>query len=470
MITRIKIDGFKAFKNFEVELTPFTVIAGTNGAGKSNLFDVLHLLSRLTEVDLKTAFAEQRGNAKELFTLYDDGSYADTMYFEVDLLLDKSVRDSWGGEKKLKYTRLQYILIVKRRKDSRGIERLFITNEQLTPIKHAVDTWIKRYISKPNRDYWRPKVTGGRSASYISTNVDEQNQTTTIQLHQDGDRGGKPILAREVEKTVLSSVSNISFPHVFATKEEMRKWKFLHLNPAKLREPSPRLAKDEIEEDGANLAAALFRISLDNKRVLKNISRQLSSLLPSFKSIRVEEDTQRNLYVLKATSTDGREFSSTVLSEGTLRMIVLCVLKYDPQHSGLLCFEEPENGIHPFRLKAILKLLQNLSTSFDNEIDQELPLRQLITNTHSPVMVAEIVELSKQNDEVHLFYASLLSNTENGKKVKITNIAPVNIKKVTNQLQLPFGNTKVLKVTPAEVVTANEVINYLKTVDIETLI
>ena len=55
MITYLKINGFKSFHNFEMEFTPLTIVAGTNAAGKSNLFDAL--LSRLAEVDkIHTAF------------------------------------------------------------------------------------------------------------------------------------------------------------------------------------------------------------------------------------------------------------------------------------------------------------------------------------------------------------------------------------------------------------------------------
>ena len=81
MITYLKINGFKSFHNFEMEFTPLTIVAGTNAAGKSNLFDALNLLSRLAEVDkIHTAFREgQRGDLFELFTQYDEHAYADEM-------------------------------------------------------------------------------------------------------------------------------------------------------------------------------------------------------------------------------------------------------------------------------------------------------------------------------------------------------------------------------------------------------
>ena len=89
MITYIKINGFKSFHNFEMEFTPFTVIAGANASGKSNLFDALTLISRLAETDtLKKAFSEQRGEFIELFTQYGDDNFANQIDFEIEMLVN----------------------------------------------------------------------------------------------------------------------------------------------------------------------------------------------------------------------------------------------------------------------------------------------------------------------------------------------------------------------------------------------
>jgi predicted ATPase len=146
MITKIEIDGFKTFNNFKIELSPLVIIAGANGSGKSNLFDAILLLSRLAETDLKSAFQEQRGEARELFTQYPDGNYANQMRFVVEVLVDKKVKDSWGGEQKLKYTRLKYTLEISRDKDKRGLNKLYINKEELLPVKKADDDWCKRYV------------------------------------------------------------------------------------------------------------------------------------------------------------------------------------------------------------------------------------------------------------------------------------------------------------------------------------
>ena len=52
--------------DFKVELAPFQVLVGSNASGKSNLFDALHLLSRLAEVDLRSAFQGLRGSPASL--------------------------------------------------------------------------------------------------------------------------------------------------------------------------------------------------------------------------------------------------------------------------------------------------------------------------------------------------------------------------------------------------------------------
>jgi predicted ATPase len=54
--------------------------------------------------------------------------------------------------------------------------------------------------------------------------------------------------------------------------------------------------------------------------------------------------------------------------------------------------EEPENGIHPERIPAILNLLQSIVTDVNSPVDVNNPLRQVIINTHSPAVVQQVPE------------------------------------------------------------------------------
>ncbi|WP_281227804.1 AAA family ATPase [Flavobacterium aquiphilum] len=404
MITYIKINGFKSFHNFEMEFTPFTVIAGANASGKSNLFDSLTLLSRLADSDnLKKAFNEQRGEFIELFTQYGDDNLANEIEFIVEMLVNKNVKDAWGNESILKYTRLRYELSIKRITNSSGIEDLLVSKENLIKLNHQEDKWIN-LIPKKTLEYWRPKViTGKRGIPYIETKT--ENGFLTVIVPQDGAGGVKrrfPL--NNATRTVLSSFDTIDFPHVLAAKEEMKSWKFLQLNPEDLRQAtSKNNGEDTISTSGKNLAAALYRIKQDDNYTLKEISRKLNKFLPNFTEVEVVDDKENKQYLIKLKDVEKKEFSSRVLSEGTLRILALCILEFDDKHTGLLCFEEPENGIHPFRIKAMTDLLKDLSVNF-NEI--EMPLRQVIVNTHSPVLVGNLMRWRNDND-VSIWYAQM---------------------------------------------------------------
>lgn len=414
MITRIRIDGFKTFNNFEIEFAPLTVIAGVNASGKSNLFDAMQLLSRIVETDLKTAFSAQRGAANELFSRYAGTEEANEMYFLVDLLVNKKIADNFGGSFDLKYTRLRYEIKLRREKNERRLDDLFIISESLNPIRHDDDEWVRRCMPKRLAEQWRPKVaTGRRSAAYIETEHDR------ISLRQDGKGGIKREFPRTaINQAILSVVNSIDFPHAFAAKEEIRNWNFLQLNPDALRTPSLYLAPDKITQTGLNLAATLNRIKTTDPTALREISRRLNALLPGIMEVDVQDDEVGKQFIVQVKTGDGRTFSSRVLSEGTLRLLTLCVFLFDPVHQGTICYEEPENGIHPARIKLMTDLLLDLVSDFD---DADSALRQVIVNTHSPVLVGEVSRRSGDTQKVGMWFSELVTRTTtlHGKKQAI---------------------------------------------------
>jgi len=464
MITRIEIDGFKTFSSFTMEFTPFTVVAGTNASGKSNLFDALKLLSNLAETDLKTAFnnANLRGEAHEQFTQYSDGKFANEIQFAVEILLNKIIVDNWGEKSTLKYTRLRYEIDIKRKRNAKGFDDLLITREVLKPIKHKEDKWVKKNILPKLIESWRPKVFSRRGRPYIAT--EEKNEKTIIRIPADGKPGrGRTTIAENVVQSLLSSINSVDFPHAFAAKQEMINWRFLQLNPEELSKPSPRIASDIVTPNGGNLAAALYRLKMEDSMYLNDISRELNNLLPNFVKVDVTEDIAESRFVIKLLSDDGREFSSRVLSEGTLRLLILCILKYDPKYTGTLTFEEPENGIHPYRLNMMFHLLKGLSTDLFDEEEVDLPLRQMIVNTHSSVFVAKLFRTENRSPIVSVWFSKLVTtiSTKNKgiQKYKTTKLLPV-LRNVNKQL-FDFITDTELEMTELEVK------KYLETTDFE---
>lgn len=82
-------------------------------------------------------------------------------------------------------------------------------------------------------------------------------------------------------------------------------------------------------------------------------------------------------------------YSAAVESDGTLRALALLVALYDPGNRGLICFEEPENGIYPQRLVDFAIHLRSLvyGSVEKRRRDPAAPLRQLLLSGHSPVIL-----------------------------------------------------------------------------------
>ncbi|MDQ2902384.1 MAG: AAA family ATPase [Chloroflexota bacterium] len=390
MITQIEIDGFKTFKDFKVELAPFQVIVGPNGASKSNLFDALHLLSRLVDLDLRSALQGPRGNANELFTAFPDGNFSNYIDIKVEMLVDRKVTDGYGDQVELKYTRLRYELKIAFSTDNDGIERLFIMHESLKGIALEQDKWTKQYIHPFERDWLPPR--SSCQAIFIDKALTKDG--TAIVLHKEGRNKGRnkqrSFLAEKAERSVLSSVTTTEHPHAFAARQEILFWRFLHLlNLDVLRTPSSVKAPGFLSEDGKNLAAMLARIGDEDPLALRDLSLDMANLVPGVLTIKIERDLVDNEYTVKAQAEDGRVFSSRVLSDGTLRLLALTAICNDPTFHGVIGIEEPENGVHPFQLKYMARLLRGTATDFKDLEQVNEPLRQVLVTTHSPVFICQ---------------------------------------------------------------------------------
>lgn len=454
MITKIEIDGFKTFEDFKLPLSPFAVVAGTNASGKSNLFDAIRLIAKLANHDLRTSFSDQRGSFTEMFTQYSKESVADKISIGIELFLDSTVQDDFNNSVDLSHRRLRYELEIHRVKDERsGLEKLVVNREVLRPMKIGEDTWYREIISGTN---WEPTKRSQNYKPYINT--ESKDGVKVISLRQDGTRGGKPTPVKDLERTVLSGVNDTNFPHAFAAKKEMQEWNVFQLNPVELAKPSPMLGKDSLDSQGRYLAAMVKRIETEEPMAVKSMSRMICDILPDIKEISIEEDRLNQQYVLVAHGLDGRTFSSNVLSEGTLRIIALIALHHDDGHRGLICFEEPENGIHPHRLAKILNVLKKLTTDFDDPTHVDFPLRQVLINTHSPQLIKEVSKNpTYHNTSIYFSRLNTMIDSKREARYNITRMSAVH----NSETKRLF-----LESLPAEeAVSIHELTEYLESFD-----
>lgn len=418
MLTRLKVSGFKNLVDVDVRFGPFTCIAGANGVGKSNLFDAITFLSALASVPLVEAAMSVRdegGRTSDIRSLFHHvgDSYDRQMSFEAEMIIPSEGRDDLGQQAEAAITFVRYSLDLTYSSDDslQTHGSLEITKEELVHINLGD---ARKNLLFDHKPAWRKSaVQGRRTSPFISTDIEGENRI--IKRHQEG-TSGRPLklLASDLPRTALSATNAAESPTALLTRREMQSWRLLQLEPSALREPSEFSAPTKLGVDGSHLAAMLYRLGRDDERVYGQMANRLSDLIDDVRSVWVDRDDRRELLTLQVTEWDGTSHPAQALSDGTLRFLALAALELDPQTQGVLCLEEPENGIHPERIPAMLQLLQDIATDVEEPIDLDNPLRQVIVNTHSPSVVQQV-------DPDSLLVAELKEGIRSGQKFKKVN-------------------------------------------------
>lgn len=387
MLTRLKVKGFKSLENIEVRFGPFTCIAGVNGVGKSNLFDAILFLKDLADTSIIDAATRirnsgrQRASISSLFTKTSSQQYK-IMEFEVDILVNDTVIDDFSRQGKPTVTFLTYYLKLQYIEPTpNSPESIVLVHESLEPIPKGE---AKRRLGFPvSKEFFNSVIHGASRIDFIHVDPDEPD---VVKIRQDQNRG-KPISIpiTKAERTMLSNINTIDRPTALAVRREMQSWINLQLESSSLRKPDDFLSASKVSSTGEHLPAALDRLKKNEE-----IANQLSDLLPDVANISVDVDERRQLKTLYLETISGIRHEARALSDGTLRFLALAIIGADDESGGVICLEEPENGIHPARIPAIVELLYGMAVDTEMAIGADNPLRQIFINTHAPLVIQRL--------------------------------------------------------------------------------
>jgi predicted ATPase len=409
LITRLEVDGFKNLLGFSVDFAPFTCIAGPNGVGKSNVFDALRFLSLLSDHTLTEAALLVRGTGVESGQVSDlfwsDGiNHRDQFTIAAEMLIEPQVRDDFGRAAEANSTYLRYELrIGHEAASSRGsLGRLVLLWESLDYVKEGEAARKLRFPLSPSEFRTRVVLNKRRTQSgYISARKGDDGQTEIL-VHQDGGSRGpaQTAPADTAPKTIVATSNTSATPTILAARREMQRWRFLALEPTAMRNPDRFHTDPHVTAGGGHVAATLNRLGNeaeargeDRATIYASIARRLRELVP-ISEIDVDVDEVRKLLTVEAKEITGVRLPAASLSDGTLRFLTLAVLVADPEAEGVLCIEEPENGIHPAKMAEMVRLLKDLAVDAAKRPGRDNPFRQVIIATHSP----GFVQLQSHND------------------------------------------------------------------------
>lgn len=163
--------------------------------------------------------------------------------------------------------------------------------------------------------------------------------------------------------------------------------RLLRMEPDDMRKPAEITGLEAlavVEEKGPRLAGVLDAIMNRNPRDFIELEAEFIKLFPTVKSLRLVVPGT-GVKQLALTLNDGTEVPAEGMSEGMVYYLGLATLPY-LQPASLVLIEEPENGLHPARVKEVMQILRKLSET-----------TQVLLATHSPLVINEL-----NDDEVTL--------------------------------------------------------------------
>jgi predicted ATPase len=372
MIQRLRVIGYKSLKDVEIFFQPLSVILGPNAAGKSNLLDALSLVSRIVTCrNLKEAFDDHRGLPLESF-YYGETGYErlldrDTAEarFEVDVALSARTIEAVERLIAQKRTGMESEQQPKKRVTQR-ILRYGVTIQILPSTGHL------RVLDESLRALKRNGQVKARAPF-----LEKISEAGKERLHLRMERQAHPMYydAGLDHSIVSMSLYEPHYPHITALRRELSAWRFYYFEPRTLmREAVPGADVEAVGSRGENLAAFLNLIRAGGGPQMEAFDRTLRYLLPAIEHVEIQR-TKEGLLSLRIIE-NGLPYSSRIISEGTLRVLGLLAALHPAAAATVIGYEEPENGVHPNRLKRVADLVKNT---------HKIHRKQVIVNTHSPI-------------------------------------------------------------------------------------
>jgi predicted ATPase len=341
----IKICGYKPFGDFSAEVGPLEVIAGSNGSGKTSLFEFLKFIRDSVNQNIPPEIIR--------------GSIGQQIFHE-----SHNEKLSWNM----------------------GID---ITEE--FPVKYEGE--LLGPIGNP------------RMASEQVTTSDFNPEEPYYFLRLTDSKGYEQELGLEKQPFIhinqnqlgLSIAYNPMMPTLYSLREYILGWRFynsLNIDNDKIRRPTLIEQSPTLRENAGNLSSLLHFMMTEHRSIFDELQHVLGLAIPGFKGLAVKAYGGRG-EVMAFWQEDGVDdiLSLADLSDGILRFLCWAVICLQPNPPSLICIDEPDQCLHPRTLPLLAGLFEKASER-----------TQILLATHSSYFltqfdISRIAVMYKENGE-----------------------------------------------------------------------
>lgn len=344
-LTEVEITGFRSIRTIRLPLRRLTVLVGSNGVGKTNLYRSLELLHAAATGTLAEEIAREGGLASVHFAgeLRKQDKPQVALVARLDDVLD--------GDSEVEY-------------------RCTLGFPMPTAASFPTEAQVKA-------ESLTARI--GRK----STELMERNGPAVWARDGEGKRAQAEaeLLASE---TALSSLRG-GYRAIDAVRHVIASWRFYHgfrTDPdSPLRKPAPAITSPMLSADGSNLAAVFATI-----RHIRADTVDLDEAVEhAFPGARLWVPTPENKATFGMSFPDlpKRQFGAHELSDGTLQYLALMGALLAYRLPPFIALNEPETSLHPSLLPALGRIIAKAAER-----------TQIWVVTHSQVLADAIAEES----------------------------------------------------------------------------
>lgn len=150
--------------------------------------------------------------------------------------------------------------------------------------------------------------------------------------------------------------------------------KYIHFNPTALKADSP-INESEFRLDGQGFPTHLENILREDRGAFFEMEKAFYSRFPQYQSIMVNKDGGNNILQFKLKN--GSLLHARQVSDGAVLYLAFMAVSCQPNPPSVYLVEEPETGVHPSGLRAIVDALRHL-------VERG---KQIVVATHSPYLL-----------------------------------------------------------------------------------
>jgi predicted ATPase len=355
----------------EIELRPLNILIGPNGCGKSNLIEIIALLSKLPDKDPWSTVIQTGGAPEWIWKGKNAEGKLPTLTVTAGGRKESNSSKPKTGLAGLygtdTYGPLQALAELMEREEpvfySIALQERDGAFEVVSEGFHEINDGEDPAIAKPG-GYERPARTVFNSIARVPGDSQEQLSKLTP------------------GRSVLSMPANAFHvrpdpPRMREFAEEIERFAFyrdwVFGSDSKVRDVQPvGLDSYSLARDSSNLAQVLKAMrDRGDQAVFDRLIELLRKFYEPVKDVDTELLGTHLRIMIKEDGLNSRTPASR-LSDGTLRWLMLLIVLLDPAPPPVICIDEPELGLHPDILPTLADLLLEASTR-----------TQLIITTHS---------------------------------------------------------------------------------------